>query len=156
MSGSPVAWHGGGSARSHRRFLAPLQHGAPQPGDLLWQPSTPRSLPGLAHAARAPRIRKGVSSVPAWLRRLHCLVRSNPEDRKGRGNLFEFRNRCILIHGHVGSRSRCALQVRPQNGGTVLCWNLFEMDLLTAAATEHRSSTGCTYVVDPVHVLSEH
>src|SRR6266852_7991988 len=80
----------------------------------------------------------------------------HPEDRKGRGNLFEFRKWCILVHGHMGSRSRCALQVPPQDGGTVLCWNLFEVDLLTTAAPEHRSSPGCTYVVDPVHVLSEH
>ena len=83
-------------------------------------------------------------------------MRSNPEDRKGRGHLFEFRNRCILVHRHVGSRSRCALQVRPQDGGTLVGRNLFEVDLLTTAAPEHRSSTGCTYVVDPVHVLSQH
>jgi hypothetical protein len=34
--------------------------------------------------------------------------------------------------------------------------NLFELDLLTTAALENRSSTGCPYVVDPLHVISEH
>jgi hypothetical protein len=86
-----------------------------------------------------------------------CLdIPHHPEDRKGRGHLFEFRQWCILVHGHMGSRSRCSLQVRPQDGGAPFGGNLFEVDLLTTAASEHRSSPGGTDVVDPLHVLSEH
>src|SRR6266705_4705194 len=126
-SGSPAASHlpTMGDASVPTPLLT-----SPAPTTVTICPKLPtverRSLPGLAHAARAPRIRKGVSSVPAWLRRLHCLVRSHPEDRKGCGHLFEFRNRCILVHGHVGSRSRCALQVRLQDGCTLVGGNLFE------------------------------
>ena len=84
------------------------------------------------------------------------LVRSKTKDRKCRRDLFELRKRCILVHGHVGSRSRCSLQVRLQDGCALVDGNLFELDLLTAAAPENRLSTGCAYVLDPLHVLSEH
>src|SRR3989304_7411597 len=84
------------------------------------------------------------------------LVGSKTEDRKCRRDLFEFRTRRILVHGHVGPRSRCSLQVRPQDGCALVGGHLFELDLLTTAAPENRSSTGCPYVVDPVHVLSAH
>jgi len=95
-------------------------------------------------------------SLLAGPRRLHRLVRSKTEDRECRGDLLEFRKRCILVHGHVGSRSRCSLQVSPQDGGALVGGNLFEVDLLTTAAPENRPSTGCPYVVDPLHVISEH
>jgi hypothetical protein len=78
------------------------------------------------------------------------------EDRKGRSNLYEFRNWCILVHGYMRSRSGCALQISPQDGGTLVRGNFFEVDLLTLTALEHRSSPGCTYILDPLHVLSEH
>jgi hypothetical protein len=79
-----------------------------------------------------------------------------PEDRKGRCNFFEFRQWCILVHGHMGPRSRCVLQVRPQDGSALLGGDLFEVDLLTPAAAQQRSSTGGTHVLDPIHVLSKH
>src|SRR3989337_3686172 len=80
------------------------------------------------------------------------LVRSNTEDRKCRGDLLEFRKRRIFVHGHVRSRSRCLLQINPQDGCALVGGNLFELDLLTAAAPDNRPSTGCTYVVDPLNV----
>jgi hypothetical protein len=48
--------------------------------------------------------------------RLYRLVRSNAEDRKCRGDLLEFLKRYIFVHRHVRSRSRCSLQVSPQDG----------------------------------------
>ena len=47
-------------------------------------------------------------------------VSNNPEDRKCRRDLCECRQRCILVHRHVGARSRCALQVRLQDRGTLV------------------------------------
>ena len=78
------------------------------------------------------------------------------ENRKCRGDLLELRKCCIFVHGHVRSRSRCSLQVSPQDRCALVGGHLFELDLLTGAAPENRSSTGCTYVVDPLHVISEH
>jgi hypothetical protein len=80
------------------------------------------------------------------------------EDRKCRRDLLEFRKRRVLVHGHVGSRSRCPLKVSPQDGCALVGGNLFELDLLTAAAPENRSSTGCSYVINmnPLHVFPEH
>jgi hypothetical protein len=80
----------------------------------------------------------------------------HPEDRKGRGNLFEFRKWCILVHGHMGSCSRCALQIRPQDGCALLGGNFFSVDLLTTMPVEHRSPSSCADIVDPLHVFSEH
>ena len=48
--------------------------------------------------------------------KLHRLARSNMEYWKCRGDLLEFRKRCIFVHGHVRSRTGCALQVSPQDG----------------------------------------
>src|SRR5437763_1847327 len=79
-----------------------------------------------------------------------------PEDRKGRCHFFEFRQWGILVHRHMGPRSRCVLEVRPQNGGALLGGNLFEVDLLTAAAAQYCASPGGTHVLDPIHVLSKH
>jgi hypothetical protein len=45
------------------------------------------------------------------------LARNHPEDRKCLGHLFKIRHRRILVHGQVGSCSRCSLQVRPQDRG---------------------------------------
>ena len=98
----------------------------------------------------------GSGARPAGLRRLHRLVRTNPEDRKCRGDPLEFRKRRIFVHGHVRSCSRCSLQVSPQDGCALFDGKLFELDLLTTSAPENCSSTGCTYVLDPVHVISEH
>lgn len=83
-------------------------------------------------------------------------IAHNSEDRKGRCNFFEFRQWGIFVHGHMGPRSRCVLQVSPQNGGALLGRNLFEVDLLTPAAAERCSSTGGTHVLDPIHVFSQH
>ena len=79
-----------------------------------------------------------------------------PEDRKGQCNFFEFPQWGILAHRHMGPRSRCVLQVRPQDAGALPSGNLFEVDLLTAAAAEHCSSPGGTHVLDPIHVFSKH
>src|SRR5437762_9694635 len=62
-------------------------------------------------------------------------IAHHPEDWKCRGNLFEFRQWCILVHWHMGARSRGALQVCLQDGGTLLGGDLLEVDLLTATAT---------------------
>jgi hypothetical protein len=116
----------------------------------------PHSLGGISQQL-LPQLGKG---------KLTCLSRSGswmgmniahyPEDRKGRCNFLEFRQWGILAHGYMGPRSRCVLQVRPQDGGALLGGNLFEVDLLTPAAAEHSSSTGCSHVLDPIHVLSKH
>src|SRR3989454_6940506 len=45
---------------------------------------------------------------------------------------------------------------KPSRWGALVGGNLFELDLLTTAARENCSSTGCTYVLDPAHVISEH
>jgi len=55
------------------------------------------------------------------------LVRSQTENPECRGDLFEFRKRRIFVHEHVGSRSRCSLQVSFQDGcplsaGTSSSW----------------------------------
>src|SRR6266516_5788913 len=42
------------------------------------------------------------------------------EDWKCRGNLFEFRKWCILVHGHMRSCSWCALQISSQDGCALL------------------------------------
>jgi hypothetical protein len=88
-------------------------------------------------------------------RRLPRLVRSNTEDRKCRGDSLEFLKRCILVHRHMGSRSRRSLQVSSQDRTTLVGGDLFEMDLLTTAAPENRSSTGGTHVLRPLHVTSK-
>jgi hypothetical protein len=64
--------------------------------------------------------------------------------------------RCVLVHGDVGSRPRCSLQVSLQKGCALVGGNLFELDLLTIAAPKNRSSTGCPYVINPLHIISEH
>src|SRR5579884_1128091 len=54
-------------------------------------------------------------------------IAHHPEDRKCRCNLFKFRKWCILVHEHMGSGSRCALQVSFQDGCTLVGRNLFEV-----------------------------
>ena len=94
---------------------------------------------------------------PAGLCRLRRVIGRNPEDRKCRGDPLEFRKRRIFVHGHMRSCSRCSLQVSPQDGCALAGGKLFELDLLTTTAPEENcSSTGCTYVLDRVHVISEH
>jgi len=73
-----------------------------------------------------------------------------------RGDPLEFRKRCIFVHGHVRSRSRCSLQVGFQDGCALSAGNLFELDLLRTSAAENCSSTGGTHVLDPIHIVSEH
>jgi hypothetical protein len=114
-----------------------------------WVGSEPKSPP-------SPTLRGLWSTRPAGLRRLQRLVRNKTENRKCRGDPLEFRKRCIFVHGHVRSRSRRSLQVSPQDRCALVGGNLFELDLLTAAAAENCSATGGTYVLDPVHVFSEH
>jgi hypothetical protein len=110
--------------------------------------ATPRSLHSPPRGSQS-----GLKDSGSWM----CIdIAHHPEDGKGRGPLFELRQRCILVHGHMGSCSRCALQVGPRDRRTRILRNLFEVDLLPTAALEHRSSTGGTDVVDPLHVLSEH
>lgn len=80
----------------------------------------------------------------------------HPEDGKRRGNLFKFRTWCILVHGDKGPRSWYPLHVRLQDGSVPLGSNLFQMDLLTPAAVEHRSSPGSPHVLNPIDALSKH
>jgi len=54
------------------------------------------------------------------------------------------------------SCSWCVLQVRLQDRGTLVDRHLVEVDRLTTAAAQYRSATGCSDVVDPLPVLSEH
>ena len=91
-----------------------------------------------------------------WAVACTLCVSNNPEDRKCRCDLGECRQRCILVHGHMGSRSWCVLQVRLQDRGTLVDRHLVEVDRLTTATAQYRFATGCTYVVDPLTVLSEH
>lgn len=53
-------------------------------------------------------------------------------------------------------RSGCSLQVSPQNRCALAGGNFFELDLVTTAAPENCSSTGCRYVANPWHVIFEH
>ena len=87
---------------------------------------------------------------------LYHLGRSNAEDGKGCGDVFEFCERRIFVHGHVRPRSRRALQVSLQDDCTLAGGTLFELDLLTTAAPKNCSSSGCPYVLDPAHLVSEH
>lgn len=70
--------------------------------------------------------------------------------------LLELRKSCIFVHGHVRSRSWCPLQVSPQDWCALVGGNLLESDFLKAPAPDNRPSTGGAYVMDPLHVLSEH
>ena len=83
-------------------------------------------------------------------------VSNNPEDRKCRRDLCECRQRCILVHRHVGARSRCALQVRLQDRGTLVDGHLVEVDRLTTATVQHGSATGSPHVADPLPIIAEH
>ncbi len=105
---------------------------------------------GFALARVAPR------RSAAGLRRLHRLFGNNPEHRKCRRDLLEFRKRGIFVHRHMRSRSRRSLQVSLQDGCALVGGNLFELDVLAAAAPEYRPSTGSTYVLDPAHIIPEH
>lgn len=121
----------------------------------LRTPDTKRRFPSRRRSS-ASRAEMIDTIALVRLTRLHRLVRSETENRKCRGDLLEFRKRGIFVHGHVRSRSRSALQVSPQDGWALVGGNLFELDVLTAAAAENRSSTGCPHIADPLHVVSEH
>ena len=88
--------------------------------------------------------------------RVRCGAGRQTEHGKCCRHLFEFREGRILVHRHVRSSSRCFLKVRPQDGCTLVHRNLFETDLFTAAAAENRAPAGGSYVVDPLHIISEH
>jgi hypothetical protein len=64
----------------------------------------------------------GAGRLGSWI---GMDIAHHPEDRKGRGNLVECRKWCILVHGHMGSCSRCALQISLQDGCALLGGNLF-------------------------------
>src|SRR6266571_4039687 len=86
-----------------------------------WRGVPPRSLRKRNHSQEVP-LRSllqdvspsdGAGRLGSWI---GMDIAHHPEDRKGRGNLFEFRQWCILVHGHMGSRSRCAVQISLQDG----------------------------------------
>lgn len=69
---------------------------------------------------------------------------------------LELRKGCIFLYGQMRSRTGCSPQVNLQDGCTLFGGYLLELDLLAAAAPENGSSTRCTYILDPAHVISEH
>jgi hypothetical protein len=124
----------------------------------------PPGSPGVGNPARPGLVyespQRAAASLPPILPVHAPASASAPwcdtEDRKCRGDPLELRKRRILVHGHVRPRSRCSLQVSLQDGCALVGGHLVELDLLTGAAPENRSSTGCTYIADPLHVVSEH
>ncbi len=69
---------------------------------------------------------------------------------------FELGKRGVFIDGDVRPRSWCPQQVSLQEGCALADGNVFELHVLTGAAPENGSSTGCAYILDPAHILSEH
>src|SRR4029077_6669169 len=78
------------------------------------------------------------------------------EHRDGCRNLLELRKRRVLVYPYVRARSRCSLEVSLQDGCPLASGYFFEANLLPAAVPENRLSTGCAYVMNPLHVISEH
>ena len=114
----------GGSSRTRhgQSGRARLPHSVHAPGI-----GRRRQMGSSTHSSLQADQRWRSAARPAGPRRLHRLARSEAEDRKCRRDLFEFRKRCVLVHGHVGSRSRCSLQVSLQEGarwsaGTSSSW----------------------------------
>jgi hypothetical protein len=56
---------------------------------------------------------------------------------------------------HEGA-SRRALQISLQDGCSLTGGNLYQEHLLTTMPPEHCFPSSCTYILDPVHILSEH
>src|SRR5262245_41644321 len=78
------------------------------------------------------------------------------EHRDGCRNLLKLRKRRVLVYAYVRACAWCSLQVSLQDGCPLARRYFFEANLLPAAVPENRLSPGCAYVMNPLHVISEH